>query len=254
MPDDIAYELARIGLSDGAETTVYLVRHPLADTSVSVLHFPEPQRLDHWCAEHDHPEAMIAGFFVRDPWRPLGEVRVGRRGRRARADPGALGPRARLRAQRRRRAAGRSEGAPRRPAGRPRAGRAAARIGGPVADGRRGPGGLLRRRGAVRLRHHDRQAPALRARPERDGAAGRVLRRTPLGRGRRAHARRARPADDLLRRRRGDQPGRRRLGDARAPGAPAQPPLLELESAGARVAADRHGAAVRPARGRARLA
>ena len=76
MPDDIAYELARIGLNDGAETTVYLVRHPLADTSVSVLHFPEPQRLDHWCAEHDHPEAMIAGFFVRDPWRPLGEVRA----------------------------------------------------------------------------------------------------------------------------------------------------------------------------------
>jgi len=76
VPDDIGYELARIGLSDRAETTVYLVRHPLADTSVSVLHFPEPTRLDHWCVEHEHSEAMIAGFFVRDPWRPLGEVRL----------------------------------------------------------------------------------------------------------------------------------------------------------------------------------
>jgi hypothetical protein len=76
MPDGVAYELARVGLSDGAETTVYLVRHPLADTSVRVMHFPEPCRLDHWCAAHDHPEAIVAGFFVRDPWRPLGEVRV----------------------------------------------------------------------------------------------------------------------------------------------------------------------------------
>jgi hypothetical protein len=76
MPDEIAYELARVGLSDGAETTVYLVRHPLAATAVSVLHFPDPRRLDHWCAENEHPEAIVAGFFVRDPWRPLGEVRA----------------------------------------------------------------------------------------------------------------------------------------------------------------------------------
>ena len=76
MPDSITYELARVGLSDGAETTAYLVRYPLTDTSVSVVHFPEPARLDHWCAAHDHPEAIVAGFFMRDPWRPLGEVRV----------------------------------------------------------------------------------------------------------------------------------------------------------------------------------
>ena len=63
-----------MSLSDGEETTVYLVRHPRAETSVRVLHFPEPQRLDHWCVANGHPEAMVAGFFVRDPWRPLGEV------------------------------------------------------------------------------------------------------------------------------------------------------------------------------------
>ena len=71
------YELARVGLNDGSETTVYLVRRPLATTTVRVVCFPEPQRLDHWCAAHGHPEAMVAGFFLRDPYRPLGEVRIG---------------------------------------------------------------------------------------------------------------------------------------------------------------------------------
>jgi Phosphodiester glycosidase len=75
--DGIEYELTRVRLSDGLETTVYLVRHPLASTSVRVVWFPEPRRLDHWCVEHGHPEAIVAGFFVRDPFRPLGEVRIG---------------------------------------------------------------------------------------------------------------------------------------------------------------------------------
>jgi phosphodiester glycosidase len=74
--DGIEYELTRVRLSDGWETTVYLVRHPLANTSPRVVWFPEPQRLDHWCAAHGHPEAIVAGFFVRDPYRPLGEVRI----------------------------------------------------------------------------------------------------------------------------------------------------------------------------------
>ena len=76
MADGIEYELARVRLSDGWETTVYLVRHSLATTSPRVVWFPEPQRLDHWCATHGHPEAIVAGFFVRDPYRPLGEVRI----------------------------------------------------------------------------------------------------------------------------------------------------------------------------------
>jgi Phosphodiester glycosidase len=74
--DGIEYELTRVRLSDGLETTVYLVRHPLARTSVRVVWFPEPQRLDHWCVQHGHPEAIVAGFFLRDPYRPLGEVRI----------------------------------------------------------------------------------------------------------------------------------------------------------------------------------
>jgi Phosphodiester glycosidase len=77
MSDGIAYELLRMRTRDGEETTVYLVRHPLAATRPQVVHFPEPQRLDVWCAANGHPEAIVAGFFLRDPSRPLGEVRLG---------------------------------------------------------------------------------------------------------------------------------------------------------------------------------
>jgi Phosphodiester glycosidase len=74
--DGTNYELLRVRAGDSSETTVYLVRHPRATTTLRVIHFPEPRRLDHWCAANDHPEAMVAGFFVRDPYRPLGEVRI----------------------------------------------------------------------------------------------------------------------------------------------------------------------------------
>jgi hypothetical protein len=76
MDDGIAYELLRLRNRDGEETTVYLTRHPLGTTRVSVKCFAEPARLDHWCAAEGHPEAIVAGFFVRDPYRPLGEVRI----------------------------------------------------------------------------------------------------------------------------------------------------------------------------------
>ena len=77
MGDGIEYELLRTRLGDGAETTVYLVRHPLSATTVRVVWFPEPTRLDYWCAAHERPEAVVGGFFLRDPYRPLGEVRIG---------------------------------------------------------------------------------------------------------------------------------------------------------------------------------
>lgn len=40
--------------------------------------FPETRRLDHWCVAEGRPEAMVAGFFLRDPYPPLGEVRIRR--------------------------------------------------------------------------------------------------------------------------------------------------------------------------------
>lgn len=71
-----SYELLRFRARDGEETTVYLIRHPRETTRVELVCFDEPTRLDHWCAVEDRPEAIVAGFFVRDPYRPLGEVRV----------------------------------------------------------------------------------------------------------------------------------------------------------------------------------
>jgi phosphodiester glycosidase len=76
MSDGIEYELLRFRTRDGEETTVYLVRHPRRTTRVVLRCFAEPTRLDQWCAGEGHPEAIVAGFFVRDPYRPLGEVRV----------------------------------------------------------------------------------------------------------------------------------------------------------------------------------
>jgi Phosphodiester glycosidase len=75
--DGPRYELSRIRLADGGETTVYAVVHPRRATRLRVACFEEAQRLDHWCAANGRPEAIVAGFFVRDPWRPLGEVRIG---------------------------------------------------------------------------------------------------------------------------------------------------------------------------------
>jgi hypothetical protein len=75
--DGIDYELTRVRLRDGRETTVYLVRYQRASTNVRLICLPEPRRLDVWCAEHDQPEAIVAGFFVPNPYRVLGEVRVG---------------------------------------------------------------------------------------------------------------------------------------------------------------------------------
>jgi Phosphodiester glycosidase len=74
--DSRRYELSRIELADGSETTVYVVVHPRRATRVRVVCFEEAQRLDHWCAANGRLEAIVAGFFVRDPWRPLGEVWV----------------------------------------------------------------------------------------------------------------------------------------------------------------------------------
>jgi Phosphodiester glycosidase len=61
---------------DGGDTTVYLVRHPRASTRLALQWFAEPTRLDHWCVAEGHAEAIVAGFFLRDPYRPLGEVRL----------------------------------------------------------------------------------------------------------------------------------------------------------------------------------
>ena len=34
--------------------------------------FRQPRRLDHWCNKHGGKEAIVGGFYLRDPFRPLG--------------------------------------------------------------------------------------------------------------------------------------------------------------------------------------
>jgi hypothetical protein len=72
----IEYLLWRQALDDGETTTVYAVRHELRRTRVRALHFARTARLDVWCRAAGIEEAIVGGFFVRDPYRPLGEAWV----------------------------------------------------------------------------------------------------------------------------------------------------------------------------------
>jgi Phosphodiester glycosidase len=73
-PGVAEYLLWRHELPDGAVTTVYATRHEHETTRARVVHFPQTERLDLWCATNEVDEAIIAGFFVRDPYRPLGDL------------------------------------------------------------------------------------------------------------------------------------------------------------------------------------
>src|SRR5215471_5907177 len=53
---------------------MYAVRYPRRSTRARVVYFPRPQRLDVWCRRNGVEEAVVGGFFLRDPYRPLGEV------------------------------------------------------------------------------------------------------------------------------------------------------------------------------------
>ncbi len=72
--DEIEYLLWRHELGDGEVTTLYAVRHPRSSTRARVVHFPRTERLDVWCTANEADEAIIGGFFVRDPYRPLGDL------------------------------------------------------------------------------------------------------------------------------------------------------------------------------------
>jgi hypothetical protein len=70
----VSYTLRRVLLGDGEETTVYIVGHQLKGLAPRVCHFRQPRRLDWWCAKHRIDEAVVGGFYLRDPFRPLGEL------------------------------------------------------------------------------------------------------------------------------------------------------------------------------------
>jgi hypothetical protein len=73
-PDGIEYLLWRHELSDGEVTTLYAVLHPRSSTRARVIYFPRTERLDVWCRATGVEEAVVGGFFLRDPYRPLGEL------------------------------------------------------------------------------------------------------------------------------------------------------------------------------------
>lgn len=79
MPDASEYLLWRHELADEKQTTLYAVRHPRRETRARVVHFPETERLDLWCTANGVDEAIIGGFFLRDPYRPLGDLWIGGR-------------------------------------------------------------------------------------------------------------------------------------------------------------------------------
>ncbi|HEX5620290.1 MAG TPA: hypothetical protein VFX51_17855, partial [Solirubrobacteraceae bacterium] len=70
----MAYSLRRDRLSDGEETTVYVVGHPLADVKPRICLFRQPRRLDWYCAKNRIDEAVVGGFYRREPFRPLGDL------------------------------------------------------------------------------------------------------------------------------------------------------------------------------------
>jgi hypothetical protein len=70
----VTYLLRRDRLDDGEETTVYIVGHPLADVRPRVCLFRQPRRLDWHCAKNQIEEAVVGGFYLRDPFRPLGDL------------------------------------------------------------------------------------------------------------------------------------------------------------------------------------
>ena len=74
MGDGIEYLLWRHALADGEVTTLYAVRYPRRSTRARVVHFPRTERLDVWCRRNGVEEAVVAGFFLRDPYRALGEL------------------------------------------------------------------------------------------------------------------------------------------------------------------------------------
>jgi Phosphodiester glycosidase len=69
-------ERVRLSLDDGAGTTAHVARYPLASTVLRVQRLPALARLHAWCEEHDVPEALVGGFYVRRAGVPLGELRI----------------------------------------------------------------------------------------------------------------------------------------------------------------------------------
>jgi hypothetical protein len=66
----------RVRLADGARTTLYIARYPLAVTDVRVVRLPRPMPLEAYCRAKGFDEAVVGGFYQRPDLTPLGELRT----------------------------------------------------------------------------------------------------------------------------------------------------------------------------------
>jgi hypothetical protein len=75
----------RLTLDNGAVTTAYVSRYPLATTALQVRRLPGLTPLASWCAAHGVADALVGGFYLRcsdtSPEQPLagsplGELRI----------------------------------------------------------------------------------------------------------------------------------------------------------------------------------
>ena len=64
---------ARVTLSGGVSTAVYVAAYPEGTTELRVAVLRKPQRLEPWCAARGVEDALVGGFFVRPGGMPLGE-------------------------------------------------------------------------------------------------------------------------------------------------------------------------------------
>jgi Phosphodiester glycosidase len=85
-PEPAHLRRVRVTLDDGAATTLHVAEHDLGQTAVRVELLPGPMTLEEWCGLHGVEEALVGGFYVRDPLErtdamlhgmPLGELRSG---------------------------------------------------------------------------------------------------------------------------------------------------------------------------------
>lgn len=67
----------RLSLADGATTTAYVATHPLASTRVRVHRLPALTQLGRWCAETSTAEALVGGFYLREPRATVAEELTG---------------------------------------------------------------------------------------------------------------------------------------------------------------------------------
>ena len=72
--ESIRYEVHRPDLGNGQQTTVHVVRYPLAHTHVRLLCFEQATRLDVFARTGGPSEMLNAGFYLRAEGRPLGEL------------------------------------------------------------------------------------------------------------------------------------------------------------------------------------